>query len=192
MVGAVLVSPAVAHVGETIDHLWGAPGHIRAKVQSFGDARYMRFGPNAYLKPGKMLTGTIMGRVETDGYMIDDASYQMPLSFTPTVILVDNDGATAPSPRCDGTVNAPKADPGYLCIYAGFISTGATVFGGYWDPSDGGGCKCRRGIVVYLFNAGPGPGEAAGTWAVTAPPAGVASPVGRSSPSGHDAGTGAY
>jgi hypothetical protein len=191
LVGAILVSPAAAHVGETIDHLWGAPGHIKSKVQTFGDARYMRFGPNAYLKPGKMLTGTLSARSEVDGYLIDDASFQMPLNFSPTVILVDNDGATPRPAQCEGTVNAPKADPGYLCVYAGFISTGDAIYDGYWDPVDGSSCGCRRGIVVYYQNSSGGYAEATGTWAVRAPAAGVASPVGGSSPSGNRAGTGA-
>jgi hypothetical protein len=40
--GANLIAPAVAHVGGTINHLWSAPGHIRAKVRAYGDARWVR------------------------------------------------------------------------------------------------------------------------------------------------------
>jgi hypothetical protein len=36
--GASLITPAVAHVGGTLNHLWGAPNHIRDK----GDARWVR------------------------------------------------------------------------------------------------------------------------------------------------------
>src|SRR5688500_11237328 len=42
VMGANLIAPAVAHVGGTINHLWTAPGHIRAKVRAFGDARWLR------------------------------------------------------------------------------------------------------------------------------------------------------
>lgn len=48
-VGASLITPAAAHVGTTLNHLWGAPNHIRDK----GDARWVRktgagAGPVAY------------------------------------------------------------------------------------------------------------------------------------------------
>ncbi|MGH2682637.1 MAG: hypothetical protein ACRDIX_05335 [Actinomycetota bacterium] len=39
--GATLITPAVAHVGGTITHLWGAPGHIKAKVKAYGDNRWL-------------------------------------------------------------------------------------------------------------------------------------------------------
>lgn len=39
--GATLITPAVAHVGGSISHLWGAPGHIKAKVRTFGDGRWL-------------------------------------------------------------------------------------------------------------------------------------------------------
>jgi hypothetical protein len=49
--GATLITPAVAHVTRNLDHLWSAPGHIRAK----GDARWVRrtavgAGPVAYAR----------------------------------------------------------------------------------------------------------------------------------------------
>jgi hypothetical protein len=47
--GATLITPAVAHVSSSLDHLWSAPNHIRDK----GDARWVRktsagAGPVAY------------------------------------------------------------------------------------------------------------------------------------------------
>jgi hypothetical protein len=40
-IGATLITPAVAHVGGTLNHLWGAPNHIRDKVRAFGDPRWV-------------------------------------------------------------------------------------------------------------------------------------------------------
>lgn len=188
--GAILVSPASAHVGATIAHLWGAPNHIKAKVQAFSDARYMRFGSTSYLPPGKTETGTLVSRVEANGYLLDDASFQVPLNFTPTVVLVDNDAGTPLPSGCPGSASSPMAAPGYFCVYAGWISIGNT-WGGHWNAVDGGNCGCRRGVVVYLSNSTGSSAEASGTWAVTAPAAGVASPVGKSTPSRNAEGTGA-
>jgi hypothetical protein len=39
--GATLITPAVAHVGGTLNHLWSAPGHIKAKVKAYGDNRWL-------------------------------------------------------------------------------------------------------------------------------------------------------
>jgi hypothetical protein len=42
LMGASLLTPAVAHVGGSLNHLWGAPGHIKAKVKSYGDSRWVQ------------------------------------------------------------------------------------------------------------------------------------------------------
>jgi hypothetical protein len=39
--GATLITPAVAHVGGTLSHLWSAPNHIRDKVRVYGDNRWL-------------------------------------------------------------------------------------------------------------------------------------------------------
>jgi len=189
IVGAILVSPAGAHVGGTIAHLWGAPNHIKAKVQAFSDGRYIRFGVNPFLPKGMTETGTVAGRTDAaSGYIIEDVSFPMPLNFVPTVVLVDNDGATPLPTGCPGSFNSPSAAAGYLCVYSGFISTG-TNWDGYWNLANGSGCGCKRGVVVYKANGGSYL-EATASWAVRAP-TGTAAPVGHSSPSRHAAGTGA-
>jgi hypothetical protein len=53
-IGATLITPAVAHVGGTLSHLWGAPNHIRDKVRAFGDPRWI----NATEAAGGDLSGT--------------------------------------------------------------------------------------------------------------------------------------
>lgn len=45
--GATLITPAVAHVGGTLNHLWSAPNHIRDKVRAFGDARWLGINAQA-------------------------------------------------------------------------------------------------------------------------------------------------
>jgi hypothetical protein len=190
--GAILFSPAGAHVTNSISHLWG--GHIKSKVKTYSDGRYVRHGVNSYLPRGKTQTGTIMSRTDVTGYAIDDATFPMPLNFTPVVHQVDNDPATANPAQCTGNVNSPRARPGHLCIYAGFMSEG-TSWDGHWDLADGFSCgsdpagKCRRGIAVYKFNSS-GSLEAAGTWAVTAPRTSTA-PARMSPPSRNADGTGA-
>jgi hypothetical protein len=189
LVGAILVSPAGAHVGTTIAHLWGAPGHIKAHVKEFSDGRYIRMGVNSYLPKGKTETGTVAGRTDVaSSYVIEDVSFPMPLNFVPTVVLVDNDGATPKPTGCGGSFNSPTAAPGYVCVYAGFMSQG-TNWDGFWNLADGGSCGCKRGVVVYKFN-NTGYTEATGSWAVTAP-TGTSAPAGASTPSRHAAGTGA-
>jgi hypothetical protein len=53
-IGATLITPAVAHVGGTLNHLWGAPNHIRDRVRAFGDPRWI----NATEAAGGDLSGT--------------------------------------------------------------------------------------------------------------------------------------
>jgi hypothetical protein len=191
LTGAILLSPAGAHVTGSISHLWGGANHIKSKVQKFSDGRYVRHGVNSYLPRGKTQTGTIMSRVEGEGFSIDDASFLMPINFDPTVVMVDNDAATANPAECPGTVNSPRAAPGYACIYAGFISGGTDhSWDGVWDPATGSGCGCRRGMVIHNFNPGPGYLESAGSWAVTAP-RNPTSPARPSAPARNPRGTGA-
>jgi hypothetical protein len=62
--GATLITPAVAHVGGTLNHLWGAPNHIRDKVRAFGDPRWI----NATEAAGGDLSGTYADlQIASDG-----------------------------------------------------------------------------------------------------------------------------
>jgi len=42
MMGATLITPAVADIGSTLNHLWGAPNHIKDRVKAYGDGRWVR------------------------------------------------------------------------------------------------------------------------------------------------------
>src|SRR5918996_6279041 len=53
--GATLITPAVAHVGGTLTHLWNAPNHIRDKVRAYGDNRWL--GKTAKATDSDLLDG---------------------------------------------------------------------------------------------------------------------------------------
>ena len=61
LVVAALIAPAGAHVGGTLSHLWGAPGHIKAKVMQLvytkaqSNARYL--GKSAKAANANLLDG---------------------------------------------------------------------------------------------------------------------------------------
>lgn len=187
MLGALLMSPVGAHIGDSVSHLWGT--HIKAKVRTFGDgrwaakahrhdSRYMRYGAGATLAPGQSETGAIAARENgaTGGaVMADHISFQVPLGFTPTIHLVARD-AVSPPAGCTGSAGNPGADPGHLCIFTGF-SSGVTdnTWANYRDVADGGDCvtseagHCSRGLFVYAIASGSGDSEIAGTWVVRAP-----------------------
>lgn len=84
LMGTTLLTPAVAHVGGSLNHLWGAPGHIRAK----GDARWVQktsagAGPVAYAHVNlngsldtarsKNVNATFRDDVVTNYYCVDVA-----------------------------------------------------------------------------------------------------------------------
>jgi hypothetical protein len=179
-VGATMVSPVGAHITDSIDHLWGGDGHIRARVKNFGDGRwvkkghnhnkqYVRFGTNNALPPGKTLTGTLVVRIPGDGAVgLDDASFGGKLSFTPTPEFVAS-GDNIPSENCPGTVTDPKAAPGYFCVYTGH-SNGieSSTWNGSWDVETGGQGVGRRGVVVYATSSAPN-AEISGIWVLKAP-----------------------
>jgi hypothetical protein len=81
---------------------------------------------------------------------------------TPHVILA---GDTAP-PECPGTVAAPEAASGNLCIYEGSFANRESVMCFSWDLNEGAD---RTGAVLRLLGSvDTGPFESNGTWAATA------------------------
>lgn len=95
------------------------------------------------------------------------ASYTFALPAAPTGAVFSADGLA--KPHCPGTVAAPAADRGYLCVYRGnSINVGATPFLG--NPETG----ARSATSVYGFfveDAPPAGGITLdeGTYAYTAP-----------------------
>jgi hypothetical protein len=95
--GASLITPAVAHVGGTLNHLWSAPNHIRDK----GDARWVKktsagAGPVAYAHVNlngtldaansKNVTATFRDDVVTNYYCLDVAVPYKNITVSPAGI----------------------------------------------------------------------------------------------------------
>ena len=174
LIGALLIPPVAAHVGGTINHLWGAPNHLKKKVQTFSDARYHRFG--GVLPKGKTQKGAWYGSDWGTGSSVGASiSYPVPLNFNPEVKFIVVGDPTPP--ECGGTQANPSADPGYLCVFESFrlnLSPPDT-----YSPESGGPvCNlappttpaCRHGAILFAgkLNASNA-AEMGGTWAVTAP-----------------------
>jgi hypothetical protein len=69
--------------------------------------------------------------------------------------------------NCPGKASNPRAAPGFLCVYAGYLS-GESNIGPIFDPTKGpfeAEGASVSGAVLMMEN----PGLASGTWAVTAP-----------------------
>ena len=125
VIGLALVgTPATAHVGGTVNHLWN---HLRPKA----DVRYDR----PTVKAGETIRGTIGGQVETSSTGEWGFNAQLPRAAP---VPLDDDhivvnGVDEPSPVCTGTSANPTASPGYVCIYTysqgNFTPAGGVVWG---------------------------------------------------------------
>jgi hypothetical protein len=91
-------------------------------------------------------------------------SFPVALASAPTPVLVVS-GSTA---NCPGSVRAPAAAAGYLCVYVGVnVDVGEE---GVYDPFGGGGDTASRyGAGVVADSTASGNFYSDGTWAVTAP-----------------------
>src|SRR6188472_4657095 len=103
----------------------------------------------------------------TDDIQTDSISFQVPLGKTvKAVVRQKGDG---PSKHCPGSAKAPKAKPGFLCIYVGSglnqndVNTYSPVTG-----KNGSDQNYKFGAVVFWRPATVDRVFAAGTWAVTA------------------------
>jgi hypothetical protein len=105
----------------------------------------------------------------------------LPAIIQESNIVVVKEGQEGQEPGCGGgKAEAPKANPGYLCIYvganAGFEADGGHIGGGEGEPSglypvlsaEGPATATNTtGGLLNLFEEGAEQGR--GTWAVTAP-----------------------
>ena len=138
VIGMVVVAtPAGAHVGGTVSHLWNQ--HIRPKA----DARYVKLSsPQAPLRSGVTIRGVIGGDFHASAASSDWRVLQSFPIPSPIVLpdgRVDVDGQDEVSNRCTGTVGTPTAPPGVVCIYLE-NSGNASNFVGYGAPE----CRHRQ------------------------------------------------
>jgi hypothetical protein len=85
-------------------------------------------------------------------------SYPVPM---PSILLVQFlEPGALPTPECPGSVDAPDAAPGFLCVYANELVN--------LDFSDTA-ANTRFGINFYFNTLSSGDNYANGTWAATAP-----------------------
>jgi hypothetical protein len=87
-------------------------------------------------------------------------SFPYPLAASPTVNIVQS-GATPPA-ACPGTVSAPAAAPGNLCIFVGVLNSNASPVSYYPFTAN-----TKYGVVVYTNGTAVGRIDGAGSWAVT-------------------------
>jgi hypothetical protein len=94
-------------------------------------------------------------------------SFPIPLAAAPTAHFIEA-GATPPA-GCSGSVAAPAASPGNLCVFSTFPLIGLTLRS-FFDPenfTETSTASGKTGAIV-LFNATEGSQQAAGTYAVSA------------------------
>jgi hypothetical protein len=161
LVGVVLAAtPAGAHVGGSVKHLWG---HLRPKA----DKRYL---PGNNLPAGKTIRGSYMlGYSATAGSQFAEDGYtfqqQLPAGPTPHYIPM----GTTPPPACPGTEDFPKAAPGHLCVYENARANVTT--GGFTISSptlNTAGTAGRWGFYIQIRSDAAGLFYSNGTWAATA------------------------
>jgi hypothetical protein len=163
VVGIVMTgTPAGAHVGGSVSHLWG---HLKGKA----DTRYL---PGNNLPSGKTMRGTYMIGFSATGagqYAEDGYTFQQQLRSNPTAVHFVATGTPPPS-ACPGTEDFPRAAPGHLCVYEN--STFNVDSGSFLIASpltNTAGQSSRWGFYIQIRSAAAGLFFSGGTWAVTAP-----------------------
>jgi len=119
------------------------------------------------LPSGKTETGVYFaeGTATTVADLASSAiSFPVPLASAPTASIVTSGSTT----DCPGSVSAPAAAAGYLCVYVGDnVNVGEEdVYDPYGDP---GGTTSRYGAGFIIDSDAAGNFYSDGTWAVTAP-----------------------
>ena len=125
--------------------------------------------PGGDLPVGKTVRGDwVMGGYDSvtgsggrAGFSAISFGFRFSAAPTPHVVLV---GQTPP-PECPGTVVAPEAASGNLCIYEGAFANRESVTSFSWDLAEGAD---RTGAVLRLLDSvDTGAFESNGTWAAT-------------------------
>ena len=154
----------------------GAKGATGAKGEQGKEGEQGKTGPpgspwtigvlpsGATLKGAFTIATTVTTLQERVGTQI---SFGIPLASAPIANLIYA-GDTPPA-ACPGTVAAPQADPGNLCIYEG-VGTNIELEG-VEDPVTGATNGTARpfGASVVGISTAVGDVNSSGSWAVTAP-----------------------
>ena len=154
---AMAGSPAGAHVGGTVNHLWS---HLLPKA----DARYER----PVIQTGQTVRGTIGFRAEASSAGIEfGANANLPRAAPvglddAHVEVAGVDGSLA---ECPGTAFNPTAAPGYVCIYPQSLLFASVNGGHMWGGGDGG----KWGFQVSWNSTAANSTQFFGTWAYRAP-----------------------
>jgi hypothetical protein len=134
-----------------------------------------------YAKVPTVIRGTYAVRETASGSenMGDSISWGVNLASVPTVHYIPV--TTAVPAGCSGTVQAPSADPGHLCIFEGSLYNAS--YAGVFGPTTG----ALGTLGGYIgFNASTGSVFATGSWAVGVPTGGAGGGPATSSSSGGD------
>lgn len=118
----------------------------------------------ATLPSGKSLVGTYGANNNGVSIAYDSVSFVFPLVAAPTAHFVKS-GTVAPA-ECPGTVAAPAAAPGHLCIFERDGTLTPTLEGVFDPVNTTNFLASRFGAVVFVNGTNP---FSYGTWAVTAP-----------------------
>ena len=163
-IGVIMIgTPATAHVGGTVNHLWN---HLKPKA----DDRYVKQA--GALPPGKTLRGVYSAWGNgSGGYIGDAVTYRSPLPAdldSAHVVFIPAGGAT--TANCPG---AGQAAAGYLCVYERG-SGGATLGQIYRSAFPGGGeGSSMSGFGIYFTTSNATGNWSYGQWVVRAPTSGA-------------------
>jgi len=123
------------------------------------------------LPSGKTLRGTFATQANVANAQIRTGiSFSYPLASAPTPHYIKI-GDPIPAGCTGGTVAAPKADPGHLCVYEGVMQN-LTANRGVVNPVNDAAPNSSTqvyGAGAYATCAATTPCFVEGTWAVTAP-----------------------
>jgi hypothetical protein len=159
-IGVVIAgTPAGAHVGGSVGHLWN---HLKPSA----DNRYL---PGKNLPPGKTMKGSYMvGAMSSGGTYYGLAVFSFPQQLAANPIPHYMAVGATPTAQCPGSNDAPAAAPGHLCIYENAKSNVATFT--ISDPARNlANTSGRWGAYIQITAAAAGLFYSNGTWAVTAP-----------------------
>jgi hypothetical protein len=126
--------------------------------------------PTADLPTGVTLRGAYRTGANGPAAAISQTgiTFTFPLSAEPTPHYIV-DGATPPT-ECPGTLAAPEAMPGHLCVYEKFASASVSGTQSLGNPvTNAAPGASKFGFFVNIQTNAQGNFAAVGTWAVTAP-----------------------